>query len=225
MGKSISINVGNVEFKTKSAAESFIKDIKAKYKSGDSLSQDDFDFILELIKLHPNASAKIGSGISSIEIRQNNMGNATAFYIVRSDGTDTDFSYKKCLNGETGLLQQFTKAAREAVSPQIVDFREEYFRKHQDSSGQILCSVTQKKVGRNDVHVDHHPTSFQKLVGVFLATNEIALEVVKYKGQEDGDERLSYADQPLKEKFASYHKQNAELRLISREANLRKSKG
>lgn len=222
MGKSIPIKIGEFEFKTKSTAENFIKNIKAKYKPNSYLDKTDFDFIFELIKLHPNANEKIGSGISSIQIRLNKMGNATAFYIIRSDKSETDFSYKKCLNGQDGLLKQFTIAAREAVSPQIIDFKKKYFSKHQNANGQITCPITRKKVNREQVHVDHDPTSFQKLVNAFIATNKIALDVIKYTGQKDGDERLSFADESFKKQFDLYHKQNAELRVISKKANLQK---
>ncbi|KAH7278678.1 hypothetical protein KP509_38G052200 [Ceratopteris richardii] len=51
-----------------------------------------------LKKGHPDFQAKIGKGIKSFQVRVNKNFDSRCFYIIRSDGSMEDFSYRKCVN-------------------------------------------------------------------------------------------------------------------------------
>ncbi|KAH9301252.1 hypothetical protein KI387_012835, partial [Taxus chinensis] len=69
------------------------------YKSGDRLRPEDEREVLEKVFIHhPDAEAKMGCGVDFIMVDNHTEFSLTrCFYIVRKDGTRTDFSYFKCL--------------------------------------------------------------------------------------------------------------------------------
>lgn len=52
----------------------------------------------QLVALHPNAAAKIGTGIEHVYVAGASFGSR-CFHIRRTDGTRVDFSYMKSLRG------------------------------------------------------------------------------------------------------------------------------
>lgn len=53
-------------------------------------------FLRQLLACHPDSVEKTGSGIDHFEVRYYEYGTR-AFCIVRSDGTETDFSFQWCV--------------------------------------------------------------------------------------------------------------------------------
>ena len=54
MAKRKSIEIGENIFNTKKEALEFYKQILNSYKSGDELSDEDFELVFNLLKVHPN---------------------------------------------------------------------------------------------------------------------------------------------------------------------------
>ncbi len=124
MGKKVRIIVANKEFETKSALQTFTKAILNSYPLYHHLSQDDQFFISELLKRHPEHDKKVGSGIQSIQIKPDgHWGTTRCFYIIRTDGSETDFSYGHCINNDTSRepLKMFKSAARSSIENQPLD--------------------------------------------------------------------------------------------------------
>ena len=62
------------------------------------IAGDDNAFLLELLKKHPRAVEKIGAGVKHFTV-ENAKGGTRCFYVIRADGSRSDFSFMKCLRG------------------------------------------------------------------------------------------------------------------------------
>lgn len=69
---------------------------------GVPLGSDEQAFALALLEFHPDKIEKVGLGITSIVVNPNpDAFNTSCFWLVRSDGTEIDFSSSKCLKHMT----------------------------------------------------------------------------------------------------------------------------
>ena len=62
------IYIGKLIFKTKKDALLHFKKILNSYDFGESLNSDDFNEVLDLLKLHEKSKEKIGSGVKEIKV-------------------------------------------------------------------------------------------------------------------------------------------------------------
>lgn len=102
------VDIGTEHFPTKAAAMARCQEILYAYPgqpgSGAGQPQEVTDpahvaFLTALIKRHPEADRRIGSGIAGFKVQVNpqGTGNTRCFYVIRTDGSQEDFSIKKCL--------------------------------------------------------------------------------------------------------------------------------
>ncbi|CAK9203160.1 unnamed protein product [Sphagnum troendelagicum] len=83
------------------------------YENGARISAQHNALVQEVVVHHPKYTEKAGCGIAYIKVDKHpNFPDSRCFWIVREDGTETDFSYHKCLK---------EKAAKE-----FPDFVEKY---------------------------------------------------------------------------------------------------
>ncbi len=75
--------------------------------------------------MHPEASRKIGVGIDHFKIVRNILGAGREIKLVRTDGSEDGFSYKRCI---TGVIQsphgKVCEALRFTVRSQLIAFRD-----------------------------------------------------------------------------------------------------
>ncbi|XP_057861419.2 DNA-directed RNA polymerase V subunit 1 isoform X1 [Cryptomeria japonica] len=90
-----------------------------RYNSGDRLWPEDEREVLEKVLIHhPEAEAKMGCGVDFIVVDNHAQFSSTrCFYIVRKDGTRTDFSYLKCLKGL--VEKKFPDSAKDFIENYI----------------------------------------------------------------------------------------------------------
>lgn len=67
------------------------RSIRLAAAPGKPLSPEDRDFLVGLLRNHPEAGRKIGAGVAEILVSEGR------FMLVRADGTKDDFSVAKCL--------------------------------------------------------------------------------------------------------------------------------
>lgn len=176
----------------------FIKTILNKYNYNESLNLDDFFLICDLIDRHPQSKEKIGCGIQNIQVRKDKNFNTKQFWIIRTDGSEIDFSYIKAVKAKDKTnLQKFKDAAREAVSSQIIQFK---------------VSANANFPG---LHVDHI-IPFEKFILSFIYEFNINVDQVKITG----DTRSEFMDKELKDSWKKYHLKNASLRILTASENL-----
>lgn len=206
-------------FETKDMLKKHIQGIMGKYEDRARLSEDDFDFMVDLLQRHENPEIKIGVGIDYMYVTTNTTygGRNREFWLVRIDGSQTDFSFMKCLKHES-RLQKFKKACRNAVAPTINEFKIECFLE-----GPSLCCPLSGEVMTldNNCHVDHEaPNTFDVIVSDFITSTLVNVDEVELLTGEDGRVTVDFVDKVLEQKFVEFHNERAKLRLLSRLGNL-----
>jgi hypothetical protein len=179
------------------------------------LTGDDADFMFMLLSFHPQQKQKTGVGIQSLVVRKNPQYPNNTFYIIRKDGTETDFSYLECIN-TTPHYGKVLNAMRYAVSGQITDFKNQFFRENFCPS----CPYRKTLMTPSNSHVDHEPPqTFERLAKEFF--NEvIPSEQILIKKNEDNEHNDVFLDLSLEQSWQDFHQTYSRLRVISREANL-----
>lgn len=207
---------GGLGFNSKAAVTKYIQsEILYAYEDRQPVSPGHFAFLLDLLKSHKRSSQKIGCGIAAIWSQPNPLyHNNRGFWLRRTDGTETDFSFYQCLSPTTNAKDALS-ALRSAIRPQIDEFRTEAFR----ATDRLICPVTGDTVMLGNHHVDH-ATPFQKLVDAWLAEQQLTLEKIDVDPHGDGDIEDRITDPALAASWAAFHRAYARLRIVTREANL-----
>ncbi|GIL15364.1 MAG: hypothetical protein BroJett039_05370 [Chloroflexota bacterium] len=205
-------------FKTKKDVEKRASSILNSYELGQDLNSDDLEFVLALLEYHPDSMKKKGVGVQSIKvIPHEEFGRKNqSFAVVRIDGSETDFSYGKCIRPPKPL-QVFKHACRRAVEVQIVAFKKNQFKQYVNSQGLIRCSISNELVDYENCDVDHQaPKTFDWLVETFVREYSISVEAVEIGGFEDGEVTRIFIDQDLASRWKEFHAKNAMLRIVSK---------
>ena len=96
MGAAKPIVIGDLEFAKKGDAVEHFKAMLNKYRPGDKVSDADGRLLAILLARHPEAKAKIGSGINHFNVRSADFGTQ-CFWVTRSDGSTEKFAFRSCL--------------------------------------------------------------------------------------------------------------------------------
>jgi hypothetical protein len=228
MASNISLQIGDRCFKSKTELKTFVKAILHKYEIGVSIRNPDLDFISLLLKRHPEYSEKVGNGIQSIVVRKDKAwGKTKCFYIVRIDGTYTDFSYIHCIDNDTSQesIKMFKASARNAVSGQVIEYLKDYFKYGLDSENHFVCEISKIKVHKDQAHVDHiPPITFAKIVKDFIKSRNIDPAQIEFVGFNDNEFKKQFKNENLKTDFQNYHRQVAKLRVVGKRENLTQKK-
>lgn len=215
--------VGKETFKTKKAIEDRAKQVLWSTPIGQRLSGSDYDFMYALLQNHECASEKVGCGVRFIYIGSTpgyeGSKNGRGFWIERTDGSKTDFSYRVCIT-PNNKDAQIKSAFRAAIADQIQNFKTTYFQNREDYLGRVRCQLTREMVDFRQVHIDHlTPITFDRLLHLFIIKNCIDINTIKLSDSQDGHIGRFLADQSLAAKWAEFHRKYSVLRVISIEAH------
>ncbi len=205
-------------FKTKDELRKYIRNIKDSYLNGQRLNDEHFEFMFDLLQRHEEPQIKIGCGIAYMYVKTNEVYKRNQeFWLVRLDGTHTDFSFEVCIKHST-QLQKFKNACRTAVSPYIMQFKLDFFA----NKSEAICPLTGEVMSlKNNSHVDHTlPNTFDKIVQEFIRQYKINVANVELFTAEDGRVRNEVVDKELEQQFVKFHNEVAKLRIVSRRGNL-----
>lgn len=205
------IRVNDTTFPTKTAATNAIRSILNRYSIGQTLNDTDARFMRGVLALHPQAAIKVGCGVASFSIAW--YETTRGFRLTRTDGSQTDFSYKACLSPPTPE-QEARAAFRREVRQQILDVRRATF-----AAGPVTCPVTGEQLTETTSHVDHEPT-LEQLIQDFVTLYSLTLALLKTNTTQDNDVETLFLDRRLATSWQAYHRQHAGLRVVSRRANL-----
>lgn len=210
MAKRQSVTIGSRTFPSKKALQEECSKI---LNSGIDAAAE--QFLRDLIERHPERDLKVGCGIQKFFIGPNEFGGQ-GFWILRSDGSRTDFSYKACITPPS-REQQAKAAFRYAVRGQVIAFRDLAFGRN----SRVPCALTGVPVSKDEAHVDHGTQQpFDAILNAFLEVEGISLEGVAVNATEDGDTTTRLLDQDLEQRWQSFHQQRAILRITTGAANL-----
>lgn len=212
--------IGRLNFKYKKDVTAHFKKILNSYNFQETLNKDDFNDVLNLLKIHPKATEKIGPGIKKIIVVEARY-KTKCFNAIRIDLSSEIFSYIKCINGSLPPLSKFSKTCRDVVSEDLRLVKLSFF-KGKSKKGRVKCQETGKLSLWEELNVDHRqPNTFSIIVDRFIELNRIDLTSVEYI--ESIDNVYSFKDEGLTEKFRKYHKDKANLRLVRKDKNLSRS--
>src|ERR1700730_18602813 len=102
------------------------------------LGEPDATYMLSLLERHPDALQKFGTGIKRF-FKKRTTEDTNCFWLERAHGSPTDFSYISCVNAKgKSLCQEFAKACRQAVQPQLTKRKMEHFKTNGDADGEVM---------------------------------------------------------------------------------------
>lgn len=217
-------------FSKKDEITTYYQKILRKSRKGTSLNSSDLKYVIALLDYHHQKDEKIGCGIKNIT-RETHTDYYTGyeskhchFHIWRTDGSNEDFSYKKCISniGTTKKainkkqnIQNVVKAFRYTIKPQVDAFRAKVF----NNKRYLKCEVLGINFSKVTCHIDHQPPlQFNDLLNDFLIENSLNIQDIEVKNLNGIFSILK--DKKLSEKWEEYHLNNAKLRPIHRAANL-----
>ena len=93
------MTLGPIQFAKKGDAYAHLRDMLGRYDIGDKVGATDAVILLAALQKHPNAEAKIGSGVAHFSVRSADF-RTKCFWVNRVDGTTEKFSYQTCIYGQ-----------------------------------------------------------------------------------------------------------------------------
>lgn len=217
MSRKNRIFIGNEEFSSKENAKKFIRAIRDSYADNEMLDENDHDLIFSLLQLHPEACEKIGCGIKYFTVEtQQEIGRNRHFILHRLDGTYTDFSFISCIDGHSRRADVIS-ALRQAVAPQIIEFKERFFRDNLVS----ICPYTQMTLSYDNCHVDHTPPlTFISLAEKWMAIHSLCWDDLEITPSQDRQLIALLTCPNQNSSWRAYHHSEAKLRVLSPRGNL-----
>jgi hypothetical protein len=116
MPKKIPIDVGCQHFASQKDATNYIREILWAHKPGDYVIASQWiDDLTALLNRHPEAGQKIGVGLRAFLVDKDESGSQ-CFWLERTDGSRTDFSFHACIKGQPRSVEkEFPAACRYRV--------------------------------------------------------------------------------------------------------------
>ncbi|KAJ9190567.1 hypothetical protein P3X46_001754 [Hevea brasiliensis] len=123
------------------------------YNDGDPLSAADQSYVLDnVFNYHPDKVAKMGAGIDHVTVsKHSSFQESRCFYVVSTDGSKQDFSYRKC-------LENFIKGKYPDLAEEFID---KYFTKPRARSNRQQQNSVSERTG--DENQQQNPESGRTL--------------------------------------------------------------
>ncbi len=215
------IIVGNKEFKFQKDALAFFKEMLNSYRVNKTIEGSDHELLFSVLERHPEADQKIGVGVHRFYKAPTDMGTS-CFWVERTDGSKTDFSYITAVNAKgKSLYQEFAEACRNSVREDLIKTKEEFFKKHGDENNKVECEISGDRIAIYESHLDHKkPLTFQVLVNTFIGAKDISISKEMLSTAQDGQFETEFIAQDIKNQFKEYHHKMAQLRILNPKSNL-----
>lgn len=208
-------------FPSQGVATAFFKEMLARYRAGDRISDVDALDLAALLERHDEFAQKVGSGTDHFSVMMTEHGTP-CFRIERKDGTGTDFSYRHCITQRPpSRKQEVSQAFRRVVRFDLFKARDSFFADHKDAAGTVVCAVTGEPILLEQGHMDHRPPmTFEVIVTTFLVSRGLTVDAVPITTGQDEQVAPDITDPVLGEEFRRYHAQVAALDFVKISANL-----
>ncbi len=211
------MRIGNKDFNNKNEALNYYKEILNSYRFGEALNEKDKEEVIELLSIRPDFETKFCNGIKEIKVDKIPKYNSKAFFVLDNNSELEVFSYIKCINGSKPPLTKFSSTCRDIVQDDINNVKLQYF-KDNSQKGKVKCQETGEQCKWEDLVIDHRqPNTFSVIVDRFIEVNHIDILTIEYINLFDGVYR--FKDEVLCQKFREYHKEKANLRIVTKSKN------
>ncbi|KTT65394.1 DCL family protein [Sphingomonas sanguinis] len=225
--KSVSLDNGRM-WPSQKAAEIYFREIRDRYPVGGTVTAEtDHDDLLALIRRHDllvaDGPAKEGVGVRRFEVRRNftNGGHTLGFWIIRTDETETDFSFIRAVAGAPRpLSSQLTDACRELVRDDLESARIEYFALHADGTGRVECGITGAMIPERGSGFEYVGRSFSSIVSDWALSNgwHEGPPPGTLTAPADAQTAVVFADRAAAADFRRFHRAHARVVIVDREA-------
>ena len=224
--------IGSRSFRTQKSALDHYKLILHRYQDGQRIAdQGDHADLVALIERYDLALDAVGepnkgNGQIAHFDRRLNTGigwSSSGFWVVRQDGTETDFSYIDAVRGQPkGRSRDFYGACRQAVALDLIQAKKQAFAQYGDDEGRVECELTGMLVTIDDAHLDHAWPNFSHLVSGFRAARGWSRDIPDGVVSDPADGQMipTFIDDSVAEAFRAFHHDQAILRILSATANL-----
>ena len=238
--------IADKEFKTKKDALNYYKTILNSYKFGQSLSDEHFNDLIDLLdydffidnpeiensedESENKKQKEINEEIQDIEENEDDLiiedikiarvqFNTKCFEVVHNDLSSVYISYIQIINRPKFTPDTlFNNACRNTVHKDMMAVKQKYF---DDNSvkGYVKCQETNILSNWEDLRIDHRqPNTFSVIVDRFKEVNKIEVAEIEYLTNDDN--LLLFKNEIITEAFINYHKEKANLRIVRKECNL-----
>ncbi|MEJ2905053.1 DCL family protein [Pedobacter panaciterrae] len=175
----------------------------------------DYKFLIRIFEGHPEYNIKSGLGISEIYIGQGETYKTRCFFVKRVDGTNTDISYLRSVDGASSKISDIKAACRSAIKFVIDDVGLSV------NYGIDSCLFTGEILTKENTHIDHYDKPFDEVVNEWIKHLNIdSVHSCINDGTKDNEFDVFFTSRELNEDFVLYHNRNTNLRAISKKANL-----
>lgn len=224
-GKPVVLANGSEWANQKLAYEHF-KDLRDSYLLETPIENlDHHEDLCALLERYDAAIAagpsKAGSGVAYFFTRENEAhgGKTIGFWVMRTDGTETDFSFKTAISGRPKDADaELVEACRESVYDLLIDLKADHFKRAASKAREVRCEVSGNPVDAYGSRLDYAPIEFRDLVWAFR-TNEGWEENIPpgiLSVSADGQLTTQFVDMDAMARFRAYHAEHARLRVVSR---------
>lgn len=210
--------IGRIAFNTQGEAMDFVRAILDKAEWGVPLTGDDHEFVLSLLERHPNASKKIGCGVSYFTVNSDGQGSR-CFYVHRSDGSSDHFSYVQSVKAKNDIRSLVVGALNRAVDTQIWQFRDEQLK-----NASLVCPYTGNAITKDSYHVDHYEPTFLELYTAWMKEQGLRFADIAISDGSANEIGRRMVDDVQLASWQKFHRDNARLRMLSPLANLSNAK-
>lgn len=227
------IQIGEKLYKSKSQALLHYKTILNSYDFGETLNDKDFDDVIDLLvydeEINNGINEEIDSEILVEEFEEELFiekirvakvqFNTKCFERVWSDGSTDYTSYTFLINQpQKNADRYFTIACRNTIQQDLINLKQQYFKDNTLGTGNVKCQETGHICKWDDLVVDHRqPNTFSIIIDRFKEVFQIDINQIEYNTD---DKNLTiFRDSNLSEKFRTYHKEKANLRVVKKEVN------
>lgn len=211
MGKAIPCDIGGIHFPRKQDAHDYAKATLASYEGcllPMTLRLEHLDFVSDLLTRHPNFEDKVGPGVAEWVVMREPEYNSRCFGILRTDDQYVDFSYRKCIDGES-LWADLCRRFRALIADDVRAFKQAAM----DGHG-LRCALTGQSLAWEDAHVDHERPLFVELVRAFLAEKKLDVAKLRWEGRGADTSGARLKDSHLEAEWVAYHRAYATLRIL-----------
>lgn len=217
----VPVIVGSLQFRTKTGAKQFFRDLRDSYSDGERISDEHAICLRDLVAIHPESELKAGAGISHFSVATDAEFRKTRhFFIHRLDGTGTDVSFNSAIDGRNPKRDRL-EALRRGIQDQILEFRRIAFT----GTEPIECPLRGLLITQDAYHIDHTPPStFLSLAENWLQSEEISISQIEITPPADNQIVTEMTSTDQLSSWRAFHAAHAKLRLLSPLGNLSDAK-
>jgi hypothetical protein len=236
--------IGQKEYKLKKDVIAHYRTILNSYDFGQSLSDSDFDDLVDLLDYDLfNSLAALETTEDSVEDELNDEAvindneanneveitiedikvarvqfNTKCFELFYSNQTSQYISYLMLINNTKYTPEKFFNVAcRNSIHNDIKAVKQKYFDKN-SVKGQVKCQETGLLSKWTELVIDHRqPNTFSVIVDRFKEANRIEIDLIEYTSNDKN--LIVFKDDSWTEQFRKYHMEKASLRIVRTECN------